>query len=81
MTFHQFTKLPEDMKAKELWSDGTNVGERTCGRHTLFLYQIHSFYAEVVYDNALNDIIGLRTFMDTALLEPYLKDIQLPEVN
>ena len=80
MTFHQFTNLPEDMKAKELWAQGANIGERNCVRHTLFLYQIHSFYAEVVYDNTMNDIVGLRAFNDTELLEPYLQEIEIPEL-
>jgi hypothetical protein len=34
----------------------------------------------VVYDNTLNDIVGLRAFNDTELLAPYLQEIEIPEL-
>lgn len=41
------------------------------------LYQMHSFYIELKYHTEDNDLQGLRTFISTNQLEPYLKNIKI----
>jgi hypothetical protein len=77
MTYTEYTLLEEHVKAKDLWSKGVNIGERSQGEYTIFLYQLHSFYVEVVYDEKRHEIVRLVPFADTQCLEPYLTGIDI----
>ena len=56
-------------------------GVYLCGRHIphygLFLYAIDGFYVEVYYHQQKRKVTELKSFTDTAYLEPYLQDIDL----
>jgi len=64
-----------------LWDKGVFITHIAEAGYTLMLYQIDAFYVELTYDSDMNKLIGLRSFLNTNRLEPYLKNIQLPRFD
>jgi hypothetical protein len=73
-----FIALDEAEQAEAIW-EGVLIGDREDEEHKILLYQIDAFYVEVYYHKEYNVIRKFRPFSSTNPLEPYLKDIQLPE--
>ncbi|MCQ6957244.1 hypothetical protein [Mucilaginibacter aquariorum] len=71
--FHAMT-LPE--KAATVW-EGTFIGDRPEGELFVQLYNMGTFYAEVFYNREINEIVKVRGFKSTKLIEPYLKAIKI----
>ncbi len=76
MTFEEYILLSEDQKLSVLWCEANFIAERKEIENKLFLYQVYSFYIEVLYssNSGLNQ---LRPFSSTEELEPYLEEIDI----
>jgi hypothetical protein len=81
MTLYQFKALDEFEQHEVLWDKGVFITHRAEAGCTLMLYQIDGFYVELTYDSDMNKIVGLRSFLNTNRLEPYLKNIHLPRFD
>ncbi|HEX8331443.1 MAG TPA: hypothetical protein VF622_02405 [Segetibacter sp.] len=77
MTLEAFKDLADSSKARELFTYGINISRRTLKRRMFFLYHLHSFYVEVVFNHLENKIERLKPFGETKLLDPYIKQIDL----
>ena len=71
--FHAMT-LPENVAA--VW-EGTFIGDRQEGDLSVQLYNLGTFYAEVFYNAEINEIVKVRGFKGTKLIEPYLKAVKI----
>jgi len=81
MTLYQFKALDEFEQYEVLWSKGVFIAYRKEEGYMLALYQIESFYVEVMYDGDLSKIISKRSFINTSRLDPYLQYIELPPLQ
>src|SRR5687767_1779195 len=75
MPFLQFNQLSHFDKFGAILEHGVNVGDRRIKYANVILYQMFSFYIEVYYDPSQHQIVQLKSFAGTDLLEPYLKSI------
>ena len=78
MTIYEFIVLNEAEKAEAVCNCGVHIGSREAIVHSTMLYQLESFYVEVLYNNANNVITRFRHFSSTDQLEPYIQQIELP---
>ncbi|MFD0767149.1 hypothetical protein ACFQZI_20005 [Mucilaginibacter lutimaris] len=56
---------------------GNYIGDRLEASTVIQLYNMGNFYAEVFYHREKNEIIKIRGFKTTKLIEPYVKDIKI----
>lgn len=77
MTLCEFSVLPDNEKISLLYEQGVYIGKRKVGHLTLLLYQLEGFYAEVYYRQYRRTVERIRTFADTARLDPYLAQIDV----
>jgi hypothetical protein len=75
MTFLQFNQLSRFDKFAAILEHGVNIGDRRSKYANVILYQVFSFYIEVYYDPSQNEIVQLKSFAGTDLLDPYIKSI------
>ena len=75
MMLHEFMLLKEPEQFKVLEECGIIASRRNI-YNKYFLYQINDFYVEVRFTNK-NVVIGLKSFVTTNLLEPYLDKINI----
>ena len=57
------------------------IDQRISISYNFQLYQIEGFYVEVKYNREENKIAGLKSFISTEQLEPYLRKIKLDDIN
>jgi hypothetical protein len=77
MTLQEYKVLHTEDQARYLRRKGVSIGERTVGPYLVILYAIESFYVETFYDKDSLEMVKLVSFYNTALLEPYLKTIDI----
>ncbi len=77
MTRYHFNILEEGQKARLVRQKGVQVGERAETFHAVLLYQLDNFYVELYHHNHFNVITHIKSFSDTAFLQPYLQQISL----
>ena len=80
MTLYEFRALDLHKQAETVWEQGVFVAKREEGAYKLMLYQLPSFYVEVWYLPVNNKIDGLRSFISTGPLEPYLQEIDVTKL-
>lgn len=80
MDLEEFNYLSLEEKTLTLMNNGTLLGIRLEGNHSLALYHTDKFFAEAWYNPVTNMIEKINGFTDLNLLEPYLKLIQLPRL-
>jgi hypothetical protein len=71
MTLYQFSALAINEQANAVW-DGTLLDSRVEAIYHVHLYAVGDFYVEVYYSNKLNEIVKIRPFRYTSLIQPYL---------
>jgi hypothetical protein len=76
ITLYDFHAMTIQEKAAAVW-EGTSIGDRPEGNLFVQLYNMGTFYAEVFYDQELNEIVKVRGFKSTKLIEPYLRGIKI----
>lgn len=81
MTFQQFRSLPKDVQRNVVKHQGVFLFGRTGVGVNVLLYQVESFYVEIYFDEKMSQAIELRCFNDTKYLEPYLRMVDVSEVQ
>lgn len=81
MTLDYFSGLLLEDQIKTLRDKSVYLCKRRRGDITYFLYQMNSFYVEVLYNHYSKKVTNLFSFRSTLLLEPYLKSISLKHLS
>lgn len=71
----EFDILEEREKMDLLHSEGVYVGKRQLHHQVAILFQLESFYVEVVYDNYRSIIGYIKSGTSIDMLKPYLNQI------
>jgi hypothetical protein len=77
VTLYDFHLMTLKEKAAAVW-EGTFIGDRAENNFKIQLYSMGNFFAEVFYNQDLNEIVTVRGFKTTRLIDPYLKNIKIP---
>ncbi|TCZ72818.1 hypothetical protein [Flaviaesturariibacter aridisoli] len=77
MTLFDFKLLPAMEQLDLLYEQGSFIGKRKVAAQTCVLYQLESFYVEVLYRQYRRIPEKLHCFRSTALLDPYLELIDV----
>jgi hypothetical protein len=81
MTFQQFQALPRDIQRNVVKHCGVFLFGRTGVGVNVMLYQVEGFYVEIYFDEKMSEAIRIRCFEDTQHLEPYLRMVDVSEVQ
>lgn len=77
MSLSEFEVLMEGEKVSVLYCRGVYVGKRRTGRLTRLLYQLESFYVEVIYSSYRSCIDTIVCSGSTTMVDPYLDQINI----
>lgn len=81
MTPESFNKLPIQIREEIIWEFGVFLDHRNGNKQEkILLFQLASFYAEILYHTNNKEIKNITSFSDTTPLEPYLKKINVHEL-
>lgn len=81
MTIEQFRSLPKDMQRKMVKHSGAFLFGRTGVGVNVLLYQVDGFYVEIYFDEKMSEAMHLRSFEDTSYLDPYLRMVDVSELQ
>jgi hypothetical protein len=81
MRLYDFKAMSIHKQCKVLAELGVHLIDRVAGGYKFVLYQIDAFYVEVKYNSIIDEIICIKTFLTPSLLEPYLNQISLPDIE
>ena len=81
MTLEQFRSLPKDMQRKVVKHCGVFLFGRTGVGVNVMLYQVEGFYVEIYFNDKMSAAIRLRSFEETVHLEPYLRMVDVSELQ
>lgn len=74
----QELKLPGVRNINEtILRNGIHIADRRGVFCQIALFQVEDYYVELFYDAKTKEVSRAKSFTDTALLEPYLKQIDL----
>lgn len=77
MTLIEFELLHTPDQISILYKHGVYIGKRKRGHLTILLYQVDSFYIEVVYQMYRRYIAKIKCTESTDVLDPYLEQIDV----
>jgi len=77
MTLNEFKALNLNDQAETTWQHGVLLDDRQEGKRYMILYRIDNFFAEIHYDQDMNEITGIKSFASDTPLQPYLDKIDL----
>lgn len=77
----EFKELEADIQLKLLYRDGVHVGKRKLHGKTLILFQLYSFYVEIVYKEYRKKIYYMLVSADTETLQSYLDQIHVRDLK
>ncbi|HEX2536539.1 MAG TPA: hypothetical protein VHK69_22505 [Chitinophagaceae bacterium] len=77
MMLTDFERLPETEQLDVLYEKGVYIGKRKSGKRNVLLYQLDSYYVEIVYLVHRCHVIQVRCSASTDLLDPYLEQIEI----
>lgn len=75
MTMLEFKILSQNEQIDLLYQEGTYIGKRKMNDLDRILYQLESFYVEILYQEYRRHIYKINCFTSTAFLDPYLEQI------
>jgi hypothetical protein len=79
MTRLEFRSLSETDQLDLLYERGVFIGKRKNGVASVLLYQLEGFYVEVYYKKHRRFANKILTFTNTAVLDPYLDQIEVEQ--
>ena len=81
LTHTEFMELSQELQFDVLHKHGVYVGKRKIDRQTVVLFQLHGFYVEVYYKQYRKTIDRIVTSGNTDILQPYLDQINIKDLN
>ena len=80
MKLCDFSLLDRCRQTDLLYEQGIYVGKRVVNQHIVVLYQVGSFYVEVIYKKYRCTIHSLYAFSSAAGIDAYLGDINVDDL-
>ncbi len=80
MTAETFNALDTREQIKVAMRHDTMIGHRGEGPRSMHLYVVSDFYVEVVFTTKRKSVLAVHASKDEAILDPYLKQIDLTEL-
>jgi hypothetical protein len=80
MTLFDFRLLTGNEQIKLLYAYGVYVGKRRVKGQVVVLYQLEDFYVEIYYKKYRHYVSSIHSFCSTALLNPYLDQINIEDL-
>ncbi len=77
MNQFEFESLSEGEQIEVLYYDGVFIGKTNKLSRPCLLFQIDTFYVEVVYEEYRKNIKQINIFDKMELVDPYLKGISI----
>lgn len=77
MTIQDFVKENEKEKMDLLQNEGAYIGKRVLGDRSAILFQLGSFYVEVIYRDYRKDTEEINVSAGLDLLKPYLDQVNV----
>lgn len=77
ITLNEYKQLTQSEKIDLLHKEGVYIGKRMVGNFRVVLYQLESFYVEVLYKDYRRNISRLSFSQYTGILDPYLEQIDI----
>jgi hypothetical protein len=77
MTLDNFDNLSLEEQINIVKDEGVLVGQREDKVHSMFLYQLHSFYVEMAYNKSDRELWRIGPFDHPVMLRPYLDQIDI----
>ncbi len=81
ITLYEFNSLNDNEKHEAMMDYAVFIADRIEEQCKILLYQFDNFYVELFYDSCNNAITRFKSFTSQELLEPYLSEINLKELN
>jgi len=81
MDLNELMTLPLEEKYSFIQNEGTFIAGRMKNELTYNLYSIFLYYAEICFNLADNSIEEIILFNSARVLDPYLEEIRLPELD
>ncbi len=77
----EYAEFTEDQQFEILHRDGVYVGKRKVGKQTVVLFQLYGFYVEVYYKHYRKTVDRTIATDDAAILQPYLDQINVRDLE
>lgn len=77
----EFMDLPQELQFDVLHKHGVYVGKRKVDGQSIVLFQLHGFYVEVYYKQYRKTIDKIVTSGNMDILQPYLEQINIKDLN
>jgi hypothetical protein len=72
-----FQSLPQEDQITLLYQQGIYIGKKKAEQFTKLLFQLESFYVEIIYICYRKSIQKIRYSDSTTILDPYLEQIDV----
>jgi hypothetical protein len=76
MKIYEFIQLDIHQKAEIAWN-ATFIANRTDKEDNILLFSLGDFFVELYYNARDNEIITIRPFKNSKLLEPYSEGVDI----
>ena len=80
VTFDEYKKLYPDEQEFLLWNRAVELLHKEEHSYKYILYQLDSFYIEVLYNISLDSIIDLIAFENVDRLDSYMEKVDINEI-
>lgn len=80
MKLSEFILLDKEEKQHTVLHQGVLVAKRKHQSGVVFLFQLDRYYVETWCNIVSRSVMEYRVFDSTAMLEPYLKQISIPDL-
>lgn len=81
LSFSEFESLSQPDRIDMLHTHGVYVGKRRMGNQIWILIQLNSFYVEVAYLKYRRHIASMRLSTSPEILNPYLGQVDINELE
>ena len=81
MSLLEFQKNLKDDQPHLIWQNGVFLLMRRCKKHSIMLYDMGAFFAEIWYHLEADKIVIIRSFKNNEFLNPYLDLVNYPDLD
>lgn len=71
MGIYEFNMLSEENQYDLVFTKGTFVNSIKNGNVKYVLYSVHMFWVEIIYEDSIKKITGLKSFLAVEILNKY----------
>lgn len=71
MNFHEFVLSDDRIKSELIYKEGIYISKRRIEDFSAVLYQLNTFYVEIIYKKYRYEIFTVECFLTTDILDEY----------